>query len=229
VKNNKGKILLVEDDKNQRGIIKSILTKEGFFVEDAGTGRAGIDLLRLSPFDVVLTDLRLPDMEGTEILKEVRAQNRPCHVIIITAYGSIPSAIEATKLGAFYYLEKPLEKDQLLLVLQNALNQVMLLKDNLMLKDQLQGDSTGPDRRASRQDGRAFQNRQEGGSTNSTVLILGESRTGRALCEEHTLRQPRKNRPFFAINCASIPESLSRANSSDMGLHGSHDTSHRAH
>jgi DNA-binding NtrC family response regulator len=210
VKNNKGKILLVEDDKNQRGIIKSILTKEGFFVEDAGTGRAGIDLLRLSPFDVVLTDLKLPDMEGTEILKEVRAQNRPCHVIIITAYGSIPSAIEATKLGAFYYLEKPLEKDQLLLVLQNALNQVMLLKDNLMLKDQLQGrfqldQIVGRHGRMEE----LFKTVSKVAPTNSTVLILGESGTGKELFARSIhYASPRKSRPFFAINCASIPESL---------------------
>ena len=210
MKNNKGKILLVEDDKNQRGIIKSILTKEGFFVEDAGTGRAGIGLLRLSPFDVVLTDLKLPDMEGTEILKEVRAQNRPCHVIIITAYGSIPSAIEATKLGAFYYLEKPLEKDQLLLVLQNALNQVMLLKDNLMLKDQLQGrfqldQIVGRHGRMEE----LFKTVRKVAPTNSTVLILGESGTGKELFARSIhYASPRKNRPFFAINCASIPESL---------------------
>jgi two-component system, NtrC family, response regulator PilR len=210
VKNNKGKILLVEDDKNQRGIIKSILTKEGFFVEDAATGKAGIDLLRLSPFDVVLTDLKLPDMEGTEILKEVRAQNRPCHVIIITAYGSIPSAIEATKLGAFYYLEKPLEKDQLLLVLHNALNQVMLLRDNLMLKDQLQGrfqldQIVGRHGRMEE----LFKTIRKVAPTNSTVLILGESGTGKELFARSIhYASPRKNRPFFAINCASIPESL---------------------
>ena len=210
MKNSKGKVLLVEDDRNQRGIIKSILTKEGFFVEDAATGRAGIDLLRLSPFDVVLTDLKLPDMEGTEILKEVRAQNRPCHVVIITAYGSIPSAIEATKLGAFYYLEKPLEKDQLLLVLQNALNQVMLLKDNLMLKDQLEGrfqldQIVGRHGRMEE----LFKTVRKVASTNSTVLILGESGTGKELFARSIhYASPRKNRPFFAINCASIPESL---------------------
>ena len=159
---------------------------------------------------MVLTDLKLPDMEGTEILKEVRAQNRPCHVIIITAYGSIPSAIEATKLGAFYYLEKPLEMDQLLLVLQNALNQVMLLKDNLMLKDQLQGrfqldQIVGRHGRMEE----LFKIVRKVAPTNSTVLILGESGTGKELFARSIhYASPRKSRPFFAINCASIPESL---------------------
>src|SRR5271157_132365 len=109
---------------NQRSIVKTILAKDGFYVEDAGTGKKALELLKSTSFDLVLTDLRLPDLEGTEILKEVKAQNRPCHVVMMTAYGSIPSAIESTKLGAFHYLEKPLEKDHLLLVLNNAMVQV---------------------------------------------------------------------------------------------------------
>src|SRR5208283_5717216 len=137
MKSNKGTILVVEDDTHQRGIVKTILAKDGFYVEDVGMGKEALDLLESTSFDVVLTDLRLPDIEGTEVLKEVRSQNRPCHVIMMTAYGSIPSAIEATKLGAFHYLEKPLEKDHLLLVVNNAMNQVRLLRDNMMLKDQL--------------------------------------------------------------------------------------------
>ena len=137
MKHDKGIILVVEDDKNQRDIIKTILSKEGFNVEVADCGKKAVEILKAGKFDLVLTDLRLPDIDGTEVLREVRALERTCHVIIITAFGSIPSAIEATKLGAFYYLEKPLEKDQLLLVINNAINQVRLLKDNIMLKDQL--------------------------------------------------------------------------------------------
>ena len=137
MRSHKGTVLVVEDDANQRGIVKTILAKDGFYVEDVGTGKKALELAKNGAFEVVLTDLRLPDIEGTEILKEVKSQNRPCHVIVMTAYGSIPSAIEATKLGAFHYLEKPLEKDQLLLVMNNAINQVNLLKDNMMLKDQL--------------------------------------------------------------------------------------------
>ena len=85
-------VLVVEDDRNQRDIIKTILVKEGYYVDDVGTGGKAIELLKSGSFDVVLTDLRLPDMDGTEILKEVKSQNRPCHVIIVTAFGSIPSA-----------------------------------------------------------------------------------------------------------------------------------------
>ena len=210
MKSNKGTILVVEDDTHQRGIVKTILAKDGFYVEDVGMGKEALDLLESTSFDVVLTDLRLPDIEGTEILKEVRSQNRPCHVIVMTAYGSIPSAIEATKLGAFHYLEKPFEKDQLLLVINNAMNQVRLLRDNLMLKDQLYDkfhlDNIIGDHGSIRA---LFSIVRKAAPTNSTVLIYGESGTGKELFAKSLhYNSLRKSNPFFAINCAAIPESL---------------------
>ena len=210
MKPHKGTILVVEDDMNQRSIVKTILAKDGFYVEDAGTGKKALELLKSTSFDLVLTDLRLPDLEGTEILKEVKAQNRPCHVIMMTAYGSIPSAIESTKLGAFHYLEKPLEKDHLLLVLNNAMVQVGLLRDNLMLKDQLFDkfhlDNIVGDHGSMRA---VFSVVRKAAPTNSTVLIYGESGTGKELFAKSIhYNSPRKDRLFFAINCAAIPENL---------------------
>jgi DNA-binding NtrC family response regulator len=195
---------------NQRFIVKTILAKDGFYVEDAGTGKKAIELLKSTFFDLVLTDLRLPDVEGTEILKEVKSQNRPCHVIMMTAYGSIPSAIESTKLGAFHYLEKPLEKDQLLLVINNAMVQVRLLRDNLMLKDQLFDkfhlDNIVGDHGNMHA---LFSIVRKAAPTNSTILIYGESGTGKELFAKSIhYNSPRKQNPFFAINCAAIPENL---------------------
>jgi DNA-binding NtrC family response regulator len=210
MKHDKGSIFVVEDDMHQREIIKTILAKEGFYVETADTGKKAIEMLKNGTFDVILTDLRLPDIDGTEVLKEVKTLNLPSHVIIITAYGSIPSAIEATKLGAFYYLEKPFEKDQLLLVVNNAVNQARLLKDNIMLKDQLadrfQLDNiVGVHGRMEE----LFKVVGKVAPTNSTVLIYGESGTGRELFAKSIhYNSPRKNKPFFAINCAAIPETL---------------------
>jgi two-component system, NtrC family, response regulator PilR len=210
VKSHKGTILVVEDDMNQRFIVKTILAKDGFYVEDAGTGKKAIELLKNTSFDLVLTDLRLPDLEGTEVLKEVKSQNRPCHVIMMTAYGSIPSAIESTKLGAFHYLEKPLEKDQLLLVVNNAMAQVRLLRDNLMLKDQLFDkfhlDNIIGDHGSMHA---LFSIVRKAAPANSTVLIYGESGTGKELFAKSIhYNSPRKEHPFFAINCAAIPENL---------------------
>ena len=210
MKHDKGSIFVVEDDRHQREIIKTILAKEGFYVETADSGKKAIEMLKNGTFDVILTDLRLPDIDGTEVLKEVKILNLPSHVIIITAYGSIPSAIEATKLGAFYYLEKPFEKDQLLLVVNNAVNQARLLKDNIMLKDQLadrfQLDNIiGVHGRMEE----LFKVVGKVAPTNSTVLIYGESGTGKELFAKSIhYNSPRKNKPFFAINCAAIPETL---------------------
>ena len=210
MKHDRGSILVVEDDNNQRGIIRTILTKEGFYIEDVECGKRAIDILKAGNFDLVLTDLRLPDIDGTEVLKEAKALNKLCHVIIITAFGSIPSAVEATKLGAFYYLEKPFEKDQLLLVINNAMNQVRLLKDNIMLKDQLV-DRFHLDNivgvHGSMESLYKIVHRVA--PTGSTVLIYGESGTGKELFAKSIhYNSPRKNKPFFAINCAAIPETL---------------------
>jgi DNA-binding NtrC family response regulator len=210
VKSHRGTILVVEDDTNQRFIVKTILAKDGFYVEDAGTGKKGLELLKNTSFDLVLTDLRLPDVEGTEILKEVKSQNRPCHVIIMTAYGSIPSAIESTKLGAFHYLQKPVEKEQLLLVINNAMVQVKLLRDNLMLKEQLFDkfhlDNIVGDHGSMHA---LFSIVRKAAPTSSTILIYGESGTGKELFAKSIhYNSPRKHSPFFAINCAAIPENL---------------------
>jgi DNA-binding NtrC family response regulator len=207
---NKGTILVVEDDRNQREIIRTILSKGGFYVEAADCGRKAVDVLKNGNFDIVLTDLKLPDIDGTEVLREARALGRPCHVIIVTAFGSIPSAVEATKLGAFYYLEKPLEKDQLLLVINNAMNQVKLLKDNIMLKDQLRDrfhiDNIVGAHGAMEE---LYKIVKKVAPTNSTVLIHGESGTGKELFAKSIhYNSPRKSKPFFAINCAAIPETL---------------------
>jgi len=210
MKYDKGSIFVIEDDNNQRNIIKTILIKEGFYVEDTDCGKKAIELLKNSSFDIVLTDLRLPDIDGTEVIKEVKSLNKICHVIVITAYGSIPSAIEATKLGAFYYLEKPFEKDQLLLVINNAMNQSRLMKDNIMLKDQLFDRFTldnivGVHGRM----GELFKIVRKVAPTNSTVLIYGESGTGKELFAKSIhYNSSRKDKPFFAINCAAIPETL---------------------
>lgn len=210
MKNDRGSIFVVEDDTNQRDIIRTILVKEGFYVEDAGTAKRAIETLKGGSFDLVLTDLRLPDLDGTEVLKEARSLNPACHVIIITAFGSIPSAIEATKLGAFYYLEKPFEKDQLLLVVTNAMNQARLLKDNIMLKNQLQdrfsiANIVGVHGRMEE----LYRTVRKVAPTTSTVLIYGESGTGKELFAKSIhFNSPRKNKPYFAINCAAIPETL---------------------
>ncbi|MCX7858271.1 MAG: sigma-54 dependent transcriptional regulator [Deltaproteobacteria bacterium] len=205
-----GKILLVEDDPNQRQIIRTILQKEGFYVEDVGEGKKAIELIKNNGFDLVVTDLRLPDMDGIEVVKAAKADGNPCHVIIITAYGSIPSAVEATKMGVFYYLEKPFDKNQLLIIVNNAISQVKLAKDNILLKSQLKEkfsleNIVGKHGKMEE----LFKIVKKIASSNSTVLIYGESGTGKELFARSIhYNSPRREKPFFAINCAAIPETL---------------------
>lgn len=210
MKVNTGKILLVEDDPNQRRIVKTILTKEGFYVEDVGEGQRAIELLKNDGFDLVITDLRLPDIEGIEVVRTAKSLPYPLHVIIITAYGSIPSAVEATKMGAFYYLEKPFDKNQLLIIVNNAFNQVRLAKDNILLKSQLK-ERFSLDNIIGKHGKMVelFKIVKKIAPTNSTVLIYGESGTGKELFARCIhFNSPRRDRPFFAINCAAIPETL---------------------
>lgn len=210
MKANAGKILLVEDDQNQRQIIKTILTKEGFYVEDTQEGKKAIELIKNNGFDLIITDLRLPDIDGIEVVKAAKAYENPCHVIIITAYGSIQSAIQATKMGVFYYLEKPFDKDQLLIIVNNAISQVRLAKDNIRLKSELSekfsfGNIVGKHNKMQE----LFKLVKKIAPTNSTVLIYGESGTGKELFARSIhYNSPRRDKPFFAINCASIPETL---------------------
>lgn len=210
MRHERGEILLVEDDNNQRYIIKTILAKEGFYVEDVDCGKKAIELIKGNNFDCIVTDLRLPDMDGIEIVREARLINSACNVIIITAFGSIPSAIEATKVGAFYYLEKPFDRGQLLLIVNNAINQSRLLKDNIMLKNQLFerfhiDNIIGVHKRMEE----LFKIVKKVAPTNTTVLIYGESGTGKELFAKAIhYNSPRKDKPFFAINCAAIPETL---------------------
>jgi len=210
MKANTGKILLVEDDNNQRQIIKTILSNEGYYVEDVGDAKRAIELIRNDGFDLVITDLRLPDMDGIEVVRVAKTSGNPCHVIIITAYGSIPSAIEATKMGAFYYLEKPFDKSQLLIIVNNAISQVKLAKDNILLKSQLK-EKFSLDNIVGRHGKmeELFKIVRKIAPTNSTVLIYGESGTGKELFARSIhYNSPRRDKPFFAINCAAIPETL---------------------
>ncbi|MEM3427918.1 MAG: sigma-54 dependent transcriptional regulator [Nitrososphaerales archaeon] len=201
---------MVEDDPNQRRIVKTILTKEGFYVEDVGEGQRAIELLKNDGFDLVITDLRLPDIDGIEVVRTAKSLPYPLHVIIITAYGSIPSAVEATKMGAFYYLEKPFDKNQLLIIVNNAFNQVRLAKDNILLKSQLK-ERFSLDNIIGKHGKMVelFKIVKKIAPTNSTVLIYGESGTGKELFARCIhFNSPRRDRPFFAINCAAIPETL---------------------
>ena len=209
----KGRVLVVDDERRQRDILQMILEAEGYETATAANGRSALAASASETFDVVLTDLKMPDVDGLQLLSALAARAAPPCVILMTAHGSIDSAVEAMRRGAFDYLTKPLEKDDLLLVLRRAMERTHLVRENRMLHDQLRERfrlDTIVGAHGSMQD--VFKMVQKVASTPSTVLIYGESGTGKELVARALHHESeRRGRPFYAVNVAALPESLLEA------------------
>jgi DNA-binding NtrC family response regulator len=209
----KGRVLIADDERPQRDILQMILEAEGFGTSTAGNGRQALEAARSEPFDIVLTDLKMPDLNGIELLSELqRAQPGQC-VILMTAHGTIDSAVDAMRKGAFDYLTKPLEKDELLLVLRRAMERNQLVHENRRLKEELRTRfrlESIVGAHGSMQD--VFRIVQKVAPSSSTVLIYGESGTGKELVARALhLESDRRARPFYAVNVAALPESILEA------------------
>ena len=205
-----GSILIVDDERSQREILTVILRKEGYLtVEVPGVDEA-LDALEGREFDLVLTDLKLKDRSGLELLEHLVSEDPHQCVIMMTAHGTIDSAVAAMKRGAFDYLEKPLERENLLLTLRRAFERITLLRENRLLQRRVAESERIPsmigDHPAMREVYRVV---TKIAATTSTVLIYGESGTGKELVARaiHD-RSPRHDKAFMAINCAAIPETL---------------------
>jgi len=206
----KGRVLVVDDERPQRDILQMILESEGYETTAAGNGRQALQAARSGPFDVVLTDLKMPDMTGIELLSELLAAQPGLCVTLMTAHGTIDSAVEAMKKGAFDYLTKPLEKDEVLLVLRRAMERSHLVRENRMLREQLRErfrvrNIVGA--HGSMQD--VFRIVHKVAASSSTVLIYGESGTGKELVARALHHESdRRAEPFYAVNVAALPESI---------------------
>jgi DNA-binding NtrC family response regulator len=209
----KARILVVDDEKHQRDILQMILESEGYETVTAGNGRQALQAVQAQPFDLALTDLKMPDMNGIDVLRDLLKVQPGLCVILMTAHGSIDSAVEAMRHGAFDYLTKPLEREQLLLVLGRALERTRLLRENRMLQEQLR-DRFRIDNivgaHGSMQD--VFRVVHKVAASSTTVLIYGESGTGKELVARALHHQSeRRDRPFYAVNIAALPESILEA------------------
>jgi DNA-binding NtrC family response regulator len=209
----KGRVLVLDDERLQRDILQTILEGEGYETSAAANGRQALQAAAAAPFDVVLTDLKMPDLNGLELLAELLRAHPGLDVVFMTAHGSIDSAVEAMRRGAFDYLTKPLEKDELLVVLRRAMERRHLVRENRMLHEQLR-DRFGLDNivgaHGSMQD--VFRTVHKVAASSSTVLIYGESGTGKELVARalHQL-SGRRAQPFYAVNVAALPESILEA------------------
>lgn len=203
-------VLLVEDKETLRNALRLTLEMEGYEVSDFGDAKSAIEKISNTPFQIVLTDLRMPNGTGLDVLRAVKAIDRDIPVIVMTAYGSIDEAVQAMKDGAFDFLQKPVDTNHLLLLMERALEQNRLRNENLLLKEDA-AKRYGFPRIIGESDAikSAVNETQKVAATDATVLLLGESGTGKELFARavHHL-SPRRDKPFVAINCAAIPETL---------------------
>lgn len=206
----KPRIVIAEDDRAQREVIADILALAGYDTGAAEDGAAAIRLLKDDTCDVLLTDLKMPDMDGLRLLRESKRLRPDAEVILMTAHASVRTAVAAMKEGAVDYLEKPFDKEELLVVVAKAIERRTLRRENEHLRELVadyssMGNIVG-DSPAMRQ---VFDRVRRAVRVNSTVLILGESGTGKELIARHIhFAGPRKDKPFVVVNCAAVPENL---------------------
>lgn len=206
-------ILLVEDDEANRASIERILKNENYQVSLAENGREGIRMLETQPFDLILTDLKMPLVDGMEMLRHAQKQENKPDVIMMTAHGTIETAVEAMQKGATDFLTKPFKKDVLLSQVQKVLQKKKLQNENQRLRAQLdsfrkQNELIG--QHASIKNLKRII--RQVAPSESTVLLLGESGVGKEVAaHEIVYASERAEKPFIKINCAALPESLLEA------------------
>lgn len=205
----KGKILVVDDEKSMREILEIFLKNEGYTVSVADNGEKAIEAVKKDIYDLIITDMKMPKVSGIDLLKNVKQIAPDTIVVVFTAFGTTKSAVEAMKLGAYDYIQKPFQMDEIRLVVKNALEKQKLRKDVSLLREQLAAPSLENIIGESAAMRELFSVISKCASSNANVLIMGESGTGKELVAKgvHSTSQ-RKDNHFVAINCAAIPEGL---------------------
>ena len=204
------KILIIDDEPAQVQALAGFLKKKGFEVEKANAGFDGLKILDKQTIDLVITDFKMPDIDGVEVLKRAKAINPEIDVIMMTAFGSIESATEAMRAGAIDYLTKPVDLDQLEIMINKALEHKQLVSENRLLREQL-AEKFKFDQiiSASEVMEEAINLAGRAAPSKATVLITGESGTGKELIAKAIhFASPRKDKPFLAVNCAALAENL---------------------
>jgi two-component system nitrogen regulation response regulator NtrX len=200
-------ILIIDDEKEICESIKMILEYEGYNVNYSTSAVQGLKAIEENQISCLLLDIQMPDMSGFEVLKKVKESIPSLSVIIISAHGSVENAIKATRLGAFDFIEKPIDRDKLLISVRNAVAQVKLLTENIEIKKSLEGE--GEILGSSKGIKNILELIDKVAPLNTRVLIAGENGTGKELVARaiHKKSQ-RKDQPFIEVNCAAIPNEL---------------------
>jgi DNA-binding NtrC family response regulator len=205
------RILIADDEEAQRNGLASMLRGWGFAADTAADGQEALEKLMAEPFSVLITDLKMPRMDGFELLRRLPVENIQVPAIVLTAFGNIETAVSTMhELGAFWFLEKPIQPSVLRVLLERAITQARLTEETQRLQRQLsQTGAMGQMAGASANMRQIFSLVEQVAPSKAAVLITGESGTGKELVARalHTL-SPRANGPFVALNCAAMPESL---------------------
>ncbi|MGA1847146.1 sigma-54-dependent transcriptional regulator [Deferribacter abyssi] len=203
------KILLIEDNMSLATLMKMMLEDAGFEVVHKADGLDGVKVFEKEEFDLVITDIRLPGVDGYTILEKVKSKNADIPIIIITAYGNIPDAVKAIKSGAYDYITKPFDNEEFLITVEKAANYKRLKDENVKLKEFLKSSFNTEIIGRSSAIKQVLDLVKTVAPTNAPVLIMGESGTGKELIAKRIhLFSNRADKPFVAINCAAIPENL---------------------
>jgi len=204
------RILIVDDEESLRDALGKILSAEGYDVRLAGDGKEALGILGASPFDFLLCDLRMPVMGGLDLLREVTARGIPGTVIMMSAFGTVETALEAMKLGAYDYVSKPFMSDEILLTLRKAAERERLRTENAFLRKEIERTARPEEiLYASRPMEEVVRTAGKVKDYDATVLVTGESGTGKELVARLLhFGGRRKGKPFVALNCGAIPETL---------------------
>jgi two-component system NtrC family response regulator len=198
--------LLIDDDLNLCKVLEYQLEKNDFSVSTARNGKNGISLFSKDEFDIVITDIQMPDISGIDVLRRIRRENEKVIIIIITAHGSVENAIEACKLGANDYLTKPFGQEQLLFVIEKAIQFQQIQNENVLLKQEVVGKYKFNNMVAnSAKMQEVLKLTTQVARSNATVLVTGESGTGKELVARAIhYNSLRKAKPLITVNCPSV-------------------------
>jgi len=201
------KVLIIDDEKAIRRALKDILEYEKFSVDLADDGISGVELVKTNTYDIILCDIKMPDMDGIEVLEAIQEMNCDTPIIMISGHGTVETAVEAIKKGAFDFIEKPLDLNRLLITIRNALDKANLISETKVLKRKVSkmfdmvGESEGMRLVKAMIDKVA--------PTDARVLITGENGTGKELVARWLHEKSDRNlQPFIEVNCAAIPSEL---------------------
>ena len=203
-------ILVVDDESAQRLILSGHLKQKGFKVLEAASGNDALSIVNEKLIDIIITDFKMPDLTGLDLLKKVKATNLEITVVMVTAFGTIETAVEAMKEGAYDYLTKPIDLDELDLVIKKILERQQLLSENRMLKEQLveKYNLSGIVANSKKMES-VLNVAIRAADSKATILIRGESGTGKeVLAKAIHFASPRSDKPFIAVSCAALNENL---------------------